>query len=164
MTENYSECYFFHVSKMHPKTMAVLNSPNSSHIRMWSQYKETQNGCGSTLWALDSLGSNTQLLWNISQLLKGIINELVVLTYENDYNQAKLIKVNVWIGKSITERCIDDHQEHTAANSTKRRLLSLKPLLDVSSDNLKHSRRRERKNQQVASFQRTQGAKLGITK
>lgn len=90
-----------------------------------------------------------------------MIKNTLELTYENYDNQAKLIKVNIWIGESITECCVDDHQEHTAADSTKRRLLPLEPFLDVSSDNLKQM---TKKNQQVASFQHTQGAKLGITK
>lgn len=61
----------------------------------------------------------------------------MVLTYENNYNQAKLIKINIWIGESITECCIDNHQEHTTTDSTKWRLFPLKPFLDISSDNLK---------------------------
>lgn len=70
------------------------------------------------------------------------------LTYEHDYNQAKFIQVNIWIGESIAERRVDDHQEHRAADSTKWRLPPFKPVLDVPSDNLKH------RNQQVASFPR----------
>lgn len=61
--------------------------------------------------------------------------------YEHDYNQAKLIQINIWIGESITERCVDDHQEHTAADSTKWRLLPFKPVLDVPSDNLSNNKR-----------------------
>lgn len=70
------------------------------------------------------------------------------LTYEHYDDQAKFVKVDIWIGESITECGVDDHQEHTAADSAKWRLLPFKPVPDVSSDNLKH------RNQQVASFQR----------
>lgn len=60
--------------------------------------------------------------------------------YKNYYNQAELIKVNIWVGKSITERSVDDHQEHTAADSAKWRLPPFKPVLDVSSDNLSNNK------------------------
>ena len=70
------------------------------------------------------------------------------LTYEQYENQTEFIQVDIWVRERVAEGCVDDHEEHTAADSTKRRLLSFKPVLDVSSDNLKH------RDQQVASFQR----------
>lgn len=70
------------------------------------------------------------------------------LTYEQYENKAEFIQVNIWVRECVTERCVDDHEKHTAADSTERRLLSFKPVLDVSSDNLKY------RDQQVASFRR----------
>lgn len=70
------------------------------------------------------------------------------LTYEQYDHKAELIQVNVRVGERAAEGGVDDHEEHTAADSTERRLRSFKPVLDVPSDNLKH------RDQQVASFQR----------
>lgn len=70
------------------------------------------------------------------------------LTYEQYDHQAELIQVNVGVGERAAEGGIDDHEEHTAADSTERRLRSFKPVLDVPSDDLKH------RDQQVGSFQR----------
>lgn len=60
------------------------------------------------------------------------------LTYEQYENKAEFIQVNIWVRERVTEGCVDDHEENTAADSTKRWFLSLKPILDVSSDNLKY--------------------------
>lgn len=60
--------------------------------------------------------------------------------YEHYDDQAKFVKVDIWIGKSITECGVDDHQEHTAADSAKWRLLPFKPVPDVSSDNLSNNK------------------------
>lgn len=70
------------------------------------------------------------------------------LTYEQYDYKAELIQVNVRVGEGAAEGGVDDHEEHTAADSTEGRLCSFKPVLDVPSDNLKH------REQQVASFQR----------
>lgn len=70
------------------------------------------------------------------------------LTYDQYENKAEFIQVNVWVRERVTECGVDDHEEHTAADSAKRWFLSFKPIFDVSSDNLKY------RDQQVASFQR----------
>ena len=73
------------------------------------------------------------------------------LTYEQYEEETEFIQVDTWVRERVAEGCVDDHEEHAAADSTKRRLLSLQPVLDVSSDNLKH------RDQQVAFFQRESG-------
>ena len=73
------------------------------------------------------------------------------LTYEQHEEETELIQVDTWVRERVAEGCVDDHEEHTAADGTERRLLSLEPVLDVSPDNLKHT------DQQVASFQRGSG-------
>lgn len=65
--------------------------------------------------------------------------------------ETEFIQVDTWVRECVTEGCVDDHEEHAAADGTKRRLLSFEPVLDVSSDNLKHT------DQQVASFQGESG-------
>lgn len=70
------------------------------------------------------------------------------LTYEQYEKKAEFIQVNIWVRECVTEGCVDDREEHAAADSTKRRLLSFEPILDVPSDDLKH------RDQQVASFRR----------
>lgn len=73
------------------------------------------------------------------------------LTYEQYQKETEFIQVDTWVRECVTEGCVDDHEEHAAADGTKRRLLSFEPVLDVSSDNLKH------RDQQVASFQGESG-------
>lgn len=70
------------------------------------------------------------------------------LTYEHYEHEAELIQVDVRARECVTECGVDDHEKHAAADSTKRRFLSFKPILDVSADNLKY------RDQQVASFRR----------
>lgn len=86
----------------------------------------------------------TVLLWR----LRGRQGPRPPLTYKQYEDEAELIQVEVWVREGVTERGVDDHEEHAAADSTKRRFLSFKPILDVSSDDLQH------REQQVASFQR----------
>lgn len=68
----------------------------------------------------------------------------VRLTYEQYQKETEFIQADTWVRECVTEGCVDDHEEHVAADGTKRRLLSFEPVLDVSSDNLKHT------DQQVA--------------
>lgn len=46
------------------------------------------------------------------------------LTYEQYENKAEFVQVDIWVGERVTEGCVDDHEEHTAADGTERRLLS----------------------------------------
>lgn len=70
------------------------------------------------------------------------------LTYEQYEDEADCIEVNTRVRERVAERGIDDEEKHAAAGGAERRFLSLKPVLDVSPDNLKY------REQQVASFQR----------
>ena len=67
------------------------------------------------------------------------------LTYEQYEDEAELVQADVWVGESVTEGGVDDHEQHAAADHTEGRFLPLQPVLDVPPDDLKH------RDQQVAS-------------
>lgn len=48
----------------------------------------------------------------------------VKLTYEQ-YQRRLNLSGDTWVRECVTEGCVDDHEEHAAADGTKRRLLSL---------------------------------------
>lgn len=67
------------------------------------------------------------------------------LTYEQYDDEAEFVQVDVWVRESVTEGGVDDHEKHAAADHAERRFLPFEPVLDVSSDDLKH------RDQQVVS-------------
>ena len=50
------------------------------------------------------------------------------LTDKDDEKEAEVVQLDVWVGESITEGGVDDHEQNHTAHGPKRGLLSLQPV------------------------------------
>lgn len=69
--------------------------------------------------------------------------------YEQYEDEAEFVQVNVWVGESVTEGGVDDHEKHAAADHAERRFLPFEPVLDVSSDDLSDNKRNHHRHKEL---------------